>query len=102
MSIKLPNEYNVKSIHWESREIECFCPLGSDWCTHKFIVDAKVGRYIFDLYLLDDWITENIKGKKLTMEQSAHKLYHFLLSEIEPDSLSVKELNKQGGYVIEI
>ena len=49
MSIKLPNEYNVKSIHWESREIECFCPLGSDWCTHKFIVDAKVGRYIFDL-----------------------------------------------------
>lgn len=101
-SIKRINDYNVKRVHFESREIQCYCPWGGDWCTHKFIVDAKVGRYIFDFYVLDDWISKNIKGQELTMEQSAHKLYSYILAEIEPDELSVKEYNKQGGYIVEI
>ena len=102
MEIRLLNEYNVKKVHWESREVECFCPLGNDWCTHKFVVDVECGRYIFDLYKLDDWITENIKGQQMTMEQSAHALYKFLVYEIEPTSISVKEYNGIGGYIVEI
>ena len=101
-TVRLPNEYNVKKVHWKSREFETFCPLGQDHCTHQFEVDVKCIRYIFDLYLLDDWITENIAGKELTMEGAAYTLYHYLVDELQPEELTVKCLNGAGGYIVEI
>ena len=101
-TVRIPNSFNIKKVHWESKEVECFCPLGQDWCTHKFVIDTELCRYNFDFYLLDDWINENIAGHKMTMEESAHTLYAFIVKEIEPCDLSVKEYNGASGYVVEV
>lgn len=87
--VKVLNEFNVSKVHWESKEFEVFCPLGQDWCTHVLEVDLVCGRYIMDCYKIDDWITENIKGQTMTVEETGHTLYKYLLQELDPVSLRV-------------
>lgn len=96
------NEYNIKKILWKSREVQSYCPLGTDYCTYRFEVEMVAGGVLFDYDVLHEWIDKNINGKVNTREMACHKLYCLLVKELKPVSLTVRAFNTADNSYIEI
>lgn len=52
----------------------CFCPLGSDWYTAHILMTVKPDTHLFDYCDVDNYIKNNIEGKKLIIEEIAAEL----------------------------
>ena len=83
------NTYKIKHITIESTA-QCFCPLGNDWYTNQFVVDFVPAEYIPDYCEMDKWITENINGKHMIIEQAVAMLYDYLHNTYYPVDLHVE------------
>lgn len=98
------NTYGIKQIKIESTA-KCFCPLGQDWYTNRFLVDICPDKHIPDYCEFDKWIAENINGKELIIEDAVSKLYDYFTRTYEPKHCVVQsEVNdaKHSNVIVRI
>ena len=83
------NTFGINDITIESKA-KCYCPLGQDWYTNQFTVNFYPGRYIPDYCEMDNWITANINGKSMIIEEAVARLYEYLRDTYMPIELCVE------------
>lgn len=67
------------------------CQIGQDWYKHNFEISFYPDEYYPDYMEVEAWITKNIDGQELNIEQAVDRIYRYLESEYKPKSLTVKD-----------
>lgn len=69
---------------------KAYCPLGKDNYTNQFSIMFEPQDTIPDYIDIEIWVKEHInESKVLTIEDSVHELYEYLLVNYNPSSLKV-------------
>lgn len=66
----------------------CLCAIGKDWYTINFTVTFEPAKSYPDYMIVKDFITKDIEGKELNIEQAVNILYEYL-AKYEPKTLTV-------------
>lgn len=85
---RLKNSENVQEIIMHPSAYTK-CQIGQDWFLNRFEVHFYPDKYYPDYIEVADFIQENIEGKELNIEQAAAILRDFLLSEYNPEKVTV-------------
>lgn len=83
------NKYGIRNISIDA-QAKCYCPLGRDWCTNHFTIDIEVAEDIPDYVKLDEWISENINGHSMIIEEATAAVYQHVMDEYSPYSCTVR------------
>lgn len=84
---KIENKENVKQITMHPTACT-LCQLGQDWFTNNFEIKFEPNKYYPDYMQVEQYISENVDGKELNIEQAGRLVYDFLL-QYEPNNLIV-------------
>lgn len=95
--MKFKNKQEINSITI-CPHATCYCPLGNDWYENEFTIRMVPDEWIPDYCDVDKFITENICGKNLIIEDAVTILYDYLETEYRPDGLVVTSSVDNAGH----
>ena len=84
----IKNEQKIKQIIMRPKAI-CYCPLGNDWYTNNFKISFFPDKTFPDYCDIEKYLNENIRGKKLIIEDAINILYQYLQVTYQPKELQV-------------
>jgi len=68
---------------------ECLCEIGQDWYHIDFEVIFVPHDYYPDYMKVTEFVSKNINGKEMNIEDAVNKLWEMLNDVFNPDFLSV-------------
>lgn len=84
----IKNEQKIKQIIMKPKAI-CYCPLGDDWYTNDFRINFFPDEIFPDYCDIEKYLDENIRGKKLIIEDAVNMLYQYLQVTYQPKKLQI-------------
>ncbi len=66
-----------------------YCPLGSDWYSSDIEIRIEPNQFIPNYCSLDDYISAEINGKELIIEDVVKAIYDYVYNRYEPKQLKV-------------
>ena len=68
---------------------ECLCAIGKDWYHIQFEINFKPDKTYPDYMTVGKFISENISGKELNIEDAVDMIGSMLKEKYQPHSLTV-------------
>lgn len=68
------------------------CDIGDDWYGNKLEITFCPDKFYPDYIEVQNWIMDNVDGKRLNIEQVVDIVYRYLYDTYQPKELHVRDI----------
>lgn len=87
-NMRIENTELVKAIVMKP-SVQCKCEIGQDWYTMDITIEFYPLQYYPEYIEVQEWISKNIDGEELNIEQALKLIFDYMKDVYEPAELQI-------------